>query len=497
MSMKLDYETFFHAINATIPSSFLIFDDKLRVLMANQNFLEKSCRNLNQTLGRHLHDVLPAAFRDIPLDQQLHKVMFSGDTLRRQRMTYRAPGVSTRFYSYSICPLKLHGNCSGAILVMDDITDFLCLSDKVREMQLHLGSVVESAADLIISTDSAGKILTWNAASEKATGYSAPDMRGKPLARLIDKPENTEVEAWFREISRAQQRRSAEWPMICADGNTIPVSWNLSRMTGINGEVTGAVVVGRNLLEQRALEAQVRQAEKLAALGRVIGGIAHEIRNPLGVSSGAAQLLKRRLGSPELLDECVDKIIGGIKRASLIVDSLLRFARPSRIRETEAVDMVQVLRNALMFASGESAIGTTIEWDVQAPPQSLHAEGVQNLLELVMINLITNAFQSMPNGGVLRIRLQSTGTELLIEIADTGSGIPEAYVSKVFDPFFTTWKDSRRSGLGLSVSHSIVLQHGGSIDLRPAEPHGTIFALRLPLAPANLAHHPAQPGARA
>ncbi|MBU3890912.1 PAS domain-containing protein [Methylosinus sp. KRF6] len=474
-----DYESFFHAVNASIPSSIFIFDEKLRVVMANQNFLEKSCRGVEQTLGRHLHDVLPVAFRDTPLEQQLRNVISDGATLRRQRMTYRAPGVSTRIYSYNICPLRLRRDFAAAILVMDDVTDLLRLSDQVREMQMHLASVVESAADLIISTNPEGRILTWNAASEQATGFSSNDMYGRPLANLIEAPKNTDVEIWFHEIGQSERRRSAEWPMMCKNGESIPVSWNLSLMTDINGKVTGAVVVGRNLLKQRELEAQVQQAEKLAALGRVIGGIAHEIRNPLGVSSGAAQLLKQRIASPALLDDCVDKIISGIRRASLIVDSLLRFARPSRIRETESVDMTQVLKNAVMFASGEASVGTSIHWDVRGPEESLHAQGVQSLLELVMINLVSNAFQVMPKGGELSILLTAENENVLIEIGDTGAGISEEHISRIFDPFFTTWKDSRRLGLGLSLSHSIVIQHGGSINVRQGSPLGSIFSVRL------------------
>ena len=119
----------------------------------------------------------------------------------------------------------------------------------------------------------------------------------------------------------------------------------------------------------------MQQAEKLAALGLVIGGIAHEIRNPLGVSSAAAQLLRRGIRSPELLLECVEKVIAGINRASLIVDSLLRFVRPGRIQETTKVDVLEVLRNALLLVSSEAAPKTEIQWDTSGLPTAVYAEG--------------------------------------------------------------------------------------------------------------------------
>ncbi len=478
----LDQESFFQALMDTIPSSILIVDERLAVVAANNNFLEKSHVSLKAVLGKRLHEIFPAAFQETVLDQQIREVIKSWSTLRRRRMTYRAPGVSLRTYSYSISPLQLRRGSRGAILVMDDVTDLLQLGEEVRRMQLHLASVVESAGDLIISTDPRGGIMTWNSAAEKSTGYTDVEVIGSKLADHFDEGQRQEVEGCIQGISEIDDRRSVEWPMRCKDGETIPVSWRLSRMTSYVGEITGVVVVGRNLVEQRTMEAQIRQGEKLAALGMVIGGIAHEIRNPLGVSSAAAQLMRDRLKNPTLLEECIAKVIGGIDRASLVVESLLRFARPQPITETTRVDVVDMLKNALMFASGEAAAGTRYEWKPPFAQGGIYAEGVQNLLELVFINLMLNAFQSMPDGGVLSIGVRREGGEVAIEIGDTGPGIPTAHLSKIFDPFFTTRSDSRRSGLGLSVSHSIVRQHGGGVSVSTALGAGTTFVVRIPAA---------------
>jgi signal transduction histidine kinase len=185
--------------------------------------------------------------------------------------------------------------------------------------------------------------------------------------------------------------------------------------------------------------------------------------------------------SPALLEECIGKVIGGIDRASLVVESLLRFARPGPIKDTTSVNVIDALNNALMFASGEAAAGTVVDWNLPSTAEPIYAEGVQNLLELVVINLILNAYQAMPNGGRLTIGLRRDAGHVVIGIGDTGPGIPEAHVSKIFDPFFTMRSDSRRSGLGLSVSHSIVRQHGGSVDVRTSH-RGTTFVVRIPVA---------------
>lgn len=481
-----DSGSLFDALSSTIPSSILIVDENLIVLMANRNFLEKSRGTVGAVQGLNLQDVLPAAFRDIPLDNQIREAIRTGTPVRRQKMTYRAPGISLRVYSYSIQRLLVDGRAArAALLVMDDITDLLSLSEEVRRTQLHLASIVDSAGDLIISTDANGTILTWNTAAEQATGYRPRDTLGRPLAELIAEPERAEIRLRYCQIDRIDQRLSAEWPVICADGTVIPISWHLSPMTGSNGGISGVVIVGRSLVEQREMEAQMRQAEKLAALGLVIGGIAHEIRNPLGVSSAAAQLLRRGVGDPALLLECIEKVIGGINRASLIVDSLLRFARPGRVQETTKVDVLEMLRNVLLLVSSEAAPGTTVQWNVFGLPYAVYAEGVQNLLELVMINLITNAFQAMQDGGILTIDV-ALDDDILITVHNTGPGIPDAQLSRVFDPFFSLRKDSRRSGLGLFVSHSIVQQHGGAIVVRTSPADGTTFSVRLPRATSEL-----------
>ncbi|MBI1867364.1 MAG: PAS domain S-box protein [Methylocystis sp.] len=348
------------------------------------------------------------------------------------------------------------------------------------DYESFLHAVMATTGDLIISTDPQGAITTWSAAAEKATGYACRDVRGSRFADHIEEPHNKEVDAFFRKIAEDEDRRCVDWPMRLRSGESMPLSWRLSRMTDQAGEVAGVVAVGCNPVEQRVKETEMRQGEKLAALGMVIGGIAHEIRNPLGVSSAAAQLMRETMTAPALLEECIDKVIAGIDRASLVVESLLRFARPGPITQTTKVDVLDMLNNALALASGDAAAGTTVDWQPPCMPAPLYAEGVQNLLELVIVNLILNAFQAMPNGGRLTIAGRRDGAEAVIEIRDTGPGIPEAHLAKIFDPFFTTRSDSRRAGLGLSVSHAIVRQHGGNLTVRTSPSDGATFVVRIP-----------------
>ena len=201
---------------------------------------------------------LPAAFGDIPLDQQIRERIRTGRSVHRQKMTYRAPG-SLRVYSYSVRRLQLDGDAArAALLVMDDITGLLSLSEEVRRTQLHLASIVDSAGDLIISTDAAGTILTWNTAAEQATGHAAGETLCRPLAELIAEPLQAEVQSCYRRIDRIDQRLTAEWPVTGTDGKAVPISWHLSPMRESDGGTSGVVIVGRNLVEQREMEAQMQ-----------------------------------------------------------------------------------------------------------------------------------------------------------------------------------------------------------------------------------------------
>ena len=179
---------------------------------------------------------------------------------------------------------------------MDDVTDLLQLGEEVRRMQLHLASIVESAGDLIISTDRDRRDhdLEHGSAKQRPATRQTECAATNSL-NMIDEPQNQEVaKPAFVGIAEIDDRPSVEWPMRCRDGRKHSgVLAPVANDRPAAAKLTGVVVVGRNLVEQRAMEAQMHQGEKLAALGMVIGGIAHEIRNPLGVSSAAAQLMKR------------------------------------------------------------------------------------------------------------------------------------------------------------------------------------------------------------
>jgi signal transduction histidine kinase len=225
---------------------------------------------------------------------------------------------------------------------------------------------------------------------------------------------------------------------------------------------------------------QLLQSQKLAALGVMAGGIAHEIRNPLAVCSSAAQFLKNPNIEPELQEECIDRLLIGIHKASSIIENLLRFARPSSSTEMTPVNLLDVIQDALQLVSNQAKI-EKISVSVEFPHQALAVYGNANLLQQVFINLFLNGINSMPEGGRLSISAKKSENGAEVRIEDTGCGISQENLEKIFDPFFTLSRVGKGTGLGLSICYSIVKQHLGNIEVQSMAGKGSVFIVSLPL----------------
>jgi len=476
------YEKLYHMLLGSIPFSLILIDRGLRVVSANRNFLEKARRNDANTIGAPIHDVFPSAILEFTqLEAKVRGVFNTGLPLRGAQMTYRAPGIPTRIYYYTVVPVKSGKVVEHAMLVMDDITEKVQLSEKARMIERHLASVVESANDLVVSTDAEGRIISWNAAAEHISDYRADEVRGQLLGELCESTQGDDMAAIIRRLAAGDAVKLQELNLAARSGRLVPVDWSCSPIRDDSGTVTGVVAVGRDLSERRAFEERLYQSEKLAALGVMAGGIAHELRNPLSVGFSAAQFLQDASRDPLFRQECVGKILDGIQRASTIIENLLRFARPAPSDQVEAVNLVALVREtAGLLAPRTKLQKVKIREDYERA--SVPIVGNASLLQQVLMNLILNACQAMPIGGSIVISVRSVAAEAVICVSDTGCGIPTSHLSKVFDPFFTTQPVGKGTGLGLSICYTIVKQHGGVIEVDSEEGRGSTLTVRLPLA---------------
>ena len=464
-----------------IPSSLLMIDRRLRVVSANRNFLEKARRSLANTVGQQVGDVFsPAVLAYTNLGKKVKKVLDSGRPFSGGRMT-RLPGLHDRVYFYRLTPLRGEaGAVQNVMLLMEDITEQERLGEEVRRAERHLASVVESANDVVVSLDATGRIMTWNQAAEQISGYSSSQAGGKHLSTLCVEEHQETMREMLNRLVRHGGIEKDEVLLATKAGQEIPVAWACSPMRDDEGAIIGIVGVGRDLTERRRLLAQVIQSAKMASLGVMAGGIAHEIRNPLAISSAAAQLLLDEPENAQLHAECAERIHSGIQRASYIIENLLKFARPPEERMA-AVDVNEALEGTLSLLSNQIMV-QRIELTEAFTSRQPRVWGNKSLLQQVFSNLILNACNAMPDGGQLTVTTRLDDDEQMeILFTDSGCGIGPEDQDLIFDPFFTTMPVGQGTGLGLTISYAIIQQQGGTIEVESEVGQGTSFTVTLPL----------------
>ncbi len=475
------HEKLYQMLLETIHSSVLLIDRDMRIVSANRNFLQRSRKNKDETIGRKLGDLLPAAIIEyMDISSRVRQAFDNGRATRGERLVYRAPGIPMTIYYYSILPFSWRGHVENAILLMEDVTEQVRLSEEVRRGERHLASVVESATDLVLSTDSLGRILTWNTAAERLSGYTLEEVQETLFFDSCADEHRQELKDIFKRFRSGTNSQTGEWDMVTGGGRRIPISWVLSPMKDETGRLVGMVAVGRDLSEHRKLERQLRQSQKLAALGVMAGGIAHEVRNPLAICYSAAQFLSECQFKSEFHRECVERILANIQKASVIIENLLRFARPSAATDMTLVDIVSILQDTLKLVDNQAKI-QKIRVCADIGIQQAIVRGNQSLLQQVFLNLFLNAMNAMPDGGTLKITAVSSEEELMVNIMDTGCGIPREDIENIFDPFYTLAPVGKGTGLGLSICYSILKQHCGSLQVDSAVGKGSTFSVRLPI----------------
>ena len=458
--------------NASV--SMLCVDSGLGIVLAGRNWRARC-----EERGRDTHD-LHRAFAESAERDELEE-------LARGVFRTRKPVVGPRLqddrrhYEYGIIPFVWQGEVVYAIIVLRDITEELRLGEEVRAAERRLTSIVESASDIVVSLDLSGRIVTWNTAARKLTGLSIRDVAERTLAELCTEDSAKAMSQAIAKVHTTKRVVRMRLSLQGEAGEARTVDWAFSAMTDEAETVSGIVAVGRDLTEQLEAQARLHQADRLTALGVMAGGIAHEVRNPLAVSSSAAQLLLKHPLDKTTQLECAEKIHSGIVRASQIIENLLRFARPSDSAVNSVVDTTRVIRDALKLVENQRKLAK-IKLRLSLKEKGATVLANPTLLQQAFMNLMLNGINAMRDGGVLSVKSAREKDEVLVQVSDSGTGIASSDVGKVFDPFFTRMPVGKGSGLGLSITYSIVEQYGGDIAINSTEGRGTTVVVTLPWA---------------
>ncbi|HLY41165.1 MAG TPA: PAS domain S-box protein, partial [Terracidiphilus sp.] len=348
-------------------------------------------------------------------------------------------------------------------------------SQQIGEYRGQLASIVDSSDDAIVGKDLEGRITAWNRGAERIYGYTAEETIGKNISLLAPRDRPDEIPQILEKIRRGESVEHFDSVRIAKDGRRLDVSISVSPIREAGGRVIGASAIARDITAQKRAEEHLRQAQKMEAIGRLAGGMAHDFNNILGVISACAELLRTRVDAKSDMGQYVTNMRQAVDRGASLTRQLLAFSRknvvqPQVLNLNERLKDVAKLLRPLMGEDVEIVISPQIE------PAIVEADPGQ--LDQVVLNLAVNARDAMPNGGKFILETSKVKTDeifgqihkplaagnyVMLAVSDTGVGMDPATVSRIFEPFFTTKEVGKGTGLGLAMVYGIVQQAGGHI----------------------------------
>ncbi|ECA3794884.1 two-component system sensor histidine kinase AtoS [Salmonella enterica subsp. enterica] len=350
------------------------------------------------------------------------------------------------------------------------------LARTLRETKTLNDLIIDNAADGVIAIDRQGNITTMNPAAELITGYTLDELAGQAYATLFSDPHFSSPVLDTLEHGTEHLAQEVSFP---AHNRTIELSVTTSRIHNANGELIGALVIFSDLTARKETQRRLAQTERLATLGELMAGIAHEVRNPLTAIRGYVQIIRQQTELPAH-QEYLSIVIKEIDSINKVIQQLLDFSRP-RQSQWQQVSLNALIEETLILVqtSGVQArIDFNTELDTTLPPIIADRE----LLKQVLLNMLINAVQAINAHGTIHIRTwHHTLMHLAITIEDNGCGIDIDLQKKIFDPFFTTKPSG--TGLGLALSQRIINAHQGDIRVTSQPGCGTTFIIILPINP--------------
>lgn len=409
-------------------------------------------------------------------------------------MEYLCPKAkSEQWFKMQVTCFRGHDG-QRVVVSHENITARKAAERDLQEERNFVSTVLDTAGALLVVTDIRGRIVRFNRACEALTGYSSEEVLGRTIWDfLVDEDDVREVRRVFSQLRRTVFTNEAENHWMCRDGTKRLIAWRNACLLNEEGKRAFIVSSGIDISERERIARELREIQKLEAVGRVVGGLAHDFNTIVGVITGHCEyLLYRQLHEDDPLRGDIDEILRAGQRATDLIQQVLAFSRrqssrPKRMALNEVVsDIEQMLRRL---------VGREHELTIKTQRKLGEIRGDRGQMEQVILNLVVNARDALERSGSIAIEVENEelsenyarqrigikpGQFVHLAVRDTGHGIDTETMPRIFEPFFTTKEPGKGTGLGLSTVYGIVRQHGGTIEVDSTPGEGTAFHIYLP-----------------
>jgi PAS domain S-box-containing protein len=494
----------------TLPDAIVAVDHSGTIVQINSQTQELFGYDRDQLIGQKIEMLVPDRYRR---QHQHHRKNFA-EVPKTRRMgadldLYGRRRNGSEFpVEISLSPVSTEQG-TFVLSAIRDISDRKRIAEELRraneelhrktaeqlgEYRARLASIIDSSEDAILSKDLNGIITSWNRGAEHTYGYAPEEAIGKHISLLTPSDRTEEIPEILGKIGRGETVDHHESVRVTKDGRQLNVSISVSPLRDTTDKIVGASVIARDITAQKRSEGQLRQAQKMEAIGRLAGGVAHDFNNILGIINACTEFLRDRIDPAAEPSLYVENIKKASDRGRALTKQLLAFSRTSAI-QPRVLDLNERLRDISKLL--RPLLGDDVEILIVPKSASAVIEADPGQLDQIVVNLAVNARDAMPRGGkfILETGLvkldedfaeqhqaMAAGKYILLTVSDTGTGMDETTISRIFEPFFTTKGTGKGTGLGLATVYGIVKQSAGHILVYSEPGHGTTFKIYLPSA---------------
>ena len=494
----------------TLPDAIVVVDHHGTIVQVNSQARDLFGYDRDELIGQKVEMLVPESYRQ---QHHSHRENFA-EAPKTRRMganldLYGRRRNGSEFpVEISLSPVSAE-NGVFVLSAIRDISDHKRIAEELRraneelhrrtseqlgEYRARLASIIDSSEDAILSKNMDGTITSWNRGAERIYGYTAEEVIGKHISLLAPSDRSDEIPTILQRITGGESVDHYESVRVTKDGRYLDVSLSVSPLLDAAGEIVGGSVIARDITAQKRAESQIRQSQKMEAIGRLAGGVAHDFNNILGIVNACAEFLRDRIDQAAEASLYVENIKKASERGRALTKQLLAFSRTSTI-QLRVFDLNERLRDISKLL--RPLLGDDVEVHIVPKSPLAVVEADPGQFDQIVVNLAVNARDAMPRGGKFILetgavtlgedfaeqhQAMPAGKYVLLTASDTGTGMDEATISRIFEPFFTTKEVGKGNGLGLATVYGIVRQSAGHILVYSELGHGTTFKIYLPSA---------------